>query len=143
MIVQKAYQYRFFPTNSQKKQLAQTFGSARLVWNWALELRSKTCQESKRSLRYEATAIALTELKKDPERAFLNDVSSVVLQQSLRNLDAAFQNFFDQRANYPRFKSRKDKQSVRYQSNAFTHKDGRIRLAKQDEALAISWSRPL
>src|SRR5262249_36357211 len=69
--------------------------------------------------------------------------SSVVLQQSLRNLDAAFQNFFDQRANYPRFKSRKDKQSVRYQSNAFTHKDGRIRLAKQDEALAISWSRPL
>jgi fermentation-respiration switch protein FrsA (DUF1100 family) len=44
---------------------------------------------------------------------------------------------------YPRFKSRKGRQSVRYQSNAFTHKDGQITLAKQDEPLEISWSRPL
>jgi putative transposase len=143
MIVQKAYKYRLFPTDSQKRQLAHTFGSARFVWNWALELRTKRYEEEKKSLSYNATANALADLKKEPQRAFLRDVSSVVLQQSLRNLDAAFKNFFKKQAGYPRFKSRKDKQSVRYQTNAFTLRDGRITLAKQDEPLEISWSRPL
>ncbi len=143
MIVQKAYKYRFFPTDSQKTQLARTFGCARFVWNQGLELRSKTYEETQQSLNYAQTTEALTQWKKEPEKAFLKEVSSVVLQQSLRNLDAAFKNFFEQRAAYPHFKSRKDKQSVRYQTNAFTYKDGKIRLAKQDEPLDISWSRPL
>jgi putative transposase len=143
MIVQKAYKYRFFPTDSQKTQLAQTFGCARFVWNLGLELRSKTYQETQQSLSYAQTTEALTQWKKESGKVFLNDVSSVVLQQSLRNLDAAFKNFFEKRAKYPRFKSRKDRQSVRYQSNAFTYKDGHIQLAEQDERLEISWSRPL
>ncbi|SRR6266498_986504 len=143
MIVQKAYKYRLFPTDSQKTQLAHTFGCARFVWNRGLELRSKTYEESQRSLSYVQTTEALTQWKKEPEKAFLNRVSSVVLQQSLRNLDAAFNNFFEKRAEYPRFKSRKDKQSVRYQTNAFTFRDGLMTLAKQDEPLVISWSRPL
>jgi putative transposase len=143
MIVQKAFKYRFFPTASQKQQLAQTFGSARFVWNWALKLRSQAYQQEEKSVNDHATAIALTQLKKTPEKAFLMDVSSVVLQQSLKNLDAAFNHFFDKRAKYPRFKSRRDRQSVRYQSNAFTYKDEQVTLAKQDEPLEISWSRPL
>ncbi len=143
MIVQKAYKYRLFPSDSQKTQLAHTFGCARFVWNLGLELRSKTYQETQQSLSYAQTTEALTQWKKKPQKAFLNQVSSVVLQQSLRNLDAAFENFFEKRAAYPRFKSRKDKQSVRYQTNAFTFRDGRITLAKQDEPLEISWSRPL
>lgn len=143
MIVQKAYKYRFFPTDSQMKQFARTFGSVRFVWNQGLELRSKTYEETKQSLSYAHTTAALTQWKKEPEKAFLNEVSSVVLQQALRNLATAFQNFFEKRASYPRFKSRKDKQSVRYQLNAFTYNDGKITLAKQDEPLDISWSRPL
>src|SRR5262245_6750390 len=143
MIVQKAFKYRFFPTDSQKRQLARTFGCARFVWNQALELRSKTYEETKKSPGYAQTTNALTQWKKEPEKAFLKEVSSVVLQQSLRNLDAAFQNFFDKRAKYPRFKSRHDKQSVRYQTNAFTFRDGKITLAKQNKPLEISWSRPL
>jgi putative transposase len=143
MIVQKAYKYRFFPTDSQKTQLAQTFGCARFVWNLGLELRSKTYQETQQSLSYAQTTEALTQWKKESGKVFLNDVSSVVLQQSLRNLDAAFNNFFEKRAAYPRFKSRKDKQSVRYQTNAFTYKEGKVTLAKQDEPLEISWSRLL
>jgi putative transposase len=143
MIVQKAYKYRFFPSQSQKQQLTRTFGCARLVWNQALELRSKTYQETKKSLSYGQTTNALTQWKKAPENAFLNEVSSVVLQQSLRNLDAASKNFFAQRAKYPRFKSKHDWQSVRYQTNAFTFRDGKITLAKQNKPLDISWSRPL
>src|SRR5262245_17258865 len=89
MIVQKAFKYRFFPTDSQKRQLARTFGCARFVWNQGLELRSKTYEETKKSRSYAQTTNALTQWKKEPEKAFLKEVSSVVLQQSLRNLDLA------------------------------------------------------
>src|SRR5262245_52790726 len=94
-------------------------------------------QQEKKSIGYHATAAKLTACKKEPERAFLSEVSSVVLQQSLRNLDAAFTNFFEKRAQYPTFKSRRGRQSVRYAANAFTFKDGLITLAKQSEPLDI------
>jgi putative transposase len=61
----------------------------------------------------------------------------------LRNLDTAFTNFFEKRAQYPKFKSRRHRQSVRYATNAFSFRDGRITLAKQSEPLDIAWSRPL
>ncbi|HEU0179038.1 MAG TPA: transposase [Blastocatellia bacterium] len=64
-------------------------------------------------------------------------------QRSLRNLDTAFTNFFEKRAPYPKFKSRRHRQSVRYGANAFTFRDGRIILAKQSEPLDFVWSRLL
>ncbi len=143
MIVQKAFKYRFFPTDSQAAQLARTFGCARYVYNRALEFRSASWQKEKKSVGYHDTALKLTEWKKEPDRAFLSEVSSVVLQQSLRNLDAAFTNFFEKRARYPIFKSRRRRQSARYATNAFTYRDSRITLAKQTESLNISWSCPL
>jgi putative transposase len=143
VIAQKAFKYRFFPTEKQVAQLARTFGCARYVWNWGLERRTTAWQQEKKSLNYHATAKMLTELKKEAERNFLGEVSSVVLQQTLRNLEVAFTNFFAKRAGYPSFKSRKSRQSVRYATNAFTRKEDRITLAKQDEPLNISWSRPL
>ena len=143
MIVQKAFKYRFFPTDAQAAQLARTFGCARFVYNQALEFRSKSWRQEKKSIGYHDTALKLTEWKKEPEKAFLSEVSSVVLQQSLLNLDTAFTNFFEKRARYPKFKSRRHRQSARYASNAFTFRDGRITLAKQSEPLDIVWSQPL
>jgi len=87
--------------------------------------------------------LKLTQWKQEPEKAFLSEVSSVVLQQSLLNLDTAFTNFFEKRAKYPKFKSRRHRQSVRYATNAFTFRGGRITLAKQSEPLDIVWSQPL
>jgi len=98
VIAQKAFKYRFFPTDGQAAQLARTFGCARYVYNQALEYRSKSWQQEKKSVGYRETASKLNEWKKDPEKAFLSEVSSVVLQQSLRNLDTAFTNFFEKRA---------------------------------------------
>jgi putative transposase len=141
--IQKAFKYRFFPTESQKQQLARTFGCARFVYNRMLEARTKAWQQSKKSLNYHATAAILTQLKKQTETEFLNEVSSVVLQQSLRNLDTAFRNFFAGRSEYPTFKSRKTAQSVRYANNAFTLKGDRLTLARQSQPLEISWSRVL
>ena len=143
MIVQKAFKYRFFPTDQQAAQLAKTFGCARYVYNQALEYRTSAWQQEKESIGYHTTAAKLTEWKKEPEKAFLSEVSSVVLQQSLRNLDTAFTNFFEKRAQYPKFKSRRDRQSARYATNAFTFRDGQITLAKQSAPLEIVWSRPL
>jgi putative transposase len=120
VIVQKAFKYRLFPTDAQAAQLAGTFGCARFVYNQALEYCSKSWQQEKKSIGYHDTALKLTEWKREPEKAFLSEVSSVVLQQSLRNLDTAFTNFFANRAQYPKFKSRRHRQSARYATNAFT-----------------------
>jgi putative transposase len=143
VIVEKGFKYRFFPTDEQVEQLAHTFGCARYVYNRALESRTISWQQDKKFIGYHDTALKLTQWKKEPEKAFLSEVSSVVFQQSLRNLDTAFTNFFEKRAKYPRFKSRRSYQSARYAANAFTFRDGQITLAKQSAPLNISWSRPL
>jgi putative transposase len=141
MIVERAYKYRFYPTEEQARQLAQTFGCARYVYNWGLEMRTQAWQQRRESLSYEDTSAMLTKLKE--EKPFLAEVSAVVLQQSLRNLNAGFTNFFAKRASYPNFKSKDVRQSIRYVGNAFTFKNQSLKLAKHGEPLNIVWDRPL
>jgi putative transposase len=85
----------------------------------------------------------LTAWKKDPELGFLNEVSSVPLQQSLRHQRRAFTNFFEGRARYPRFKKKSRGGSAEYTRSGFRYKDGQLTLAKMDAPLAVRWSRPL
>jgi putative transposase len=86
----------------------------------------------------------LTAWKRTEDLAFLNAVSSVPLQQTLRHLQAAFAAFWDGRARYPRFKSRKrSRQAAEYTRSAFRWRDGQLTLAKLAEPLAIRWPRPL
>jgi len=86
----------------------------------------------------------LTGWKKTEDLAFLNDVSCVPLQQTLRHLQVAFTNFFAKRARYPSFKSKKrSHRSAEYTLSAFRYRDGRLTLAKMAEPLKIVWSRPL
>src|SRR5699024_8536946 len=74
----------------------------------------------------------------------LNEVSSVLLQQGLRHLQTAFRNFFDKRARYPRFKSRKkSKASAEYSRSGFKYRNGQLTPAKMSSPLDIVWSRPL
>jgi IS605 OrfB family transposase len=87
------YQYRFYPTDQQRQSLAQLFGCVRVVWNDALQ----ECKQSEKLPRYNQLSALLTQSKKTEERKWLADVSSVPLQQSLRNLDAAYRNFFNSR----------------------------------------------
>src|SRR5215216_1098897 len=102
-----------------------------------LQARTLAWQQDQKSLNYHATATRLTQLKTQPKTTFLNEVSSVVLQQALRHLDSAFRNFFAKRSGYPTFKTRKTAQSVRYANNAFTLKGDKLTLAKQNEPLEI------
>lgn len=139
--VQRAYQYRFYPTDEQAEQLARTFGSARFVYNHFLRLRTDAWYERQDRVGYNDTAKLLTALKKEPDTLWLQEVSNVCLQQSLRNLDTAFKNFFQGRAKYPTFKKKTARQSVRYTTSGFSYRDGQIKLAKQKEPLDIRWSR--
>lgn len=142
--VKRAFTYRFYPTPEQAEQLARTFGCARLVYNKALEERSRAYTLHGRRVSYGESSAMLTDWKRSEELAFLGEVSSVPLQQALRHLQAAFTNFFAKRAAYPRFKSRKrSRLSAEYTRSAFTWRDGRLTLARMAAPLDIVWSRPL
>ncbi|MGW3368804.1 RNA-guided endonuclease InsQ/TnpB family protein [Streptosporangium canum] len=142
--VKRAFKFRFYPTPEQAEEPARTFGCARLVYNKALEDRTRAYTLEGRKVSYVQSSAALTEWKRTEELAFLNEVSSVPLQQALRHLQAAFANFFAKRAKYPTFKSRKKTRlSAEYTRSAFTYRDGRITLAKMGGPLNIVWSRPL
>ena len=110
--------YRLYPTDEQAKQLACTFGCVRYVYNWGLNLRAVGWRNGER-INYNATSAALTKLKKEEATKWLNDVSSVPLQQTLRDLQQAYTNFFEKRAGYPSFKRRTGAQSASYTSGAF------------------------
>lgn len=93
-----AYKFRFYPTDEQAKLLAQTFGCVRFVYNTILRWRTDEYYQSKAKIGYIQASAKLTELKKQPEFAFLNDVSCVPTQQALRHQQTAFKNFFEGRA---------------------------------------------
>ncbi|MFB9639655.1 RNA-guided endonuclease InsQ/TnpB family protein [Streptomyces spiralis] len=142
--VKRAFKYRFYPTDEQAAELSRTFGCVRLVYNKALQERTRAWYGEQRRLSYVESSAALTQWKKTEELAFLAEVSSVPLQQALRHLQTAFANFFARRAKYPRFKSRKrSRASAEYTRSAFKWCDGQLTLAKMAEPLDIRWSRPL
>ena len=106
-----AYKYRIYPTDDQKVLLAKTFGCCRFVYNWALNLKKTAYEERKETLgNVYLTNLMKSELKTEFE--WLSEVNSQSLQSSLRNLDTAYANFFrDKKVGFPRFKSRKNRQS--------------------------------
>lgn len=108
----RAYKYRIYPTDEQKVLFAKTFGCCRFVYNWALNLKITAYKERKETLgNVYLTNLMKSELKVEHE--WLSEVNSQSLQSSLRNLDTAYTNFFrnTKAVGFPRFKSRKDKQS--------------------------------
>jgi putative transposase len=139
----RAYKYRIYPTDEQKRILARTFGCARFIYNWALRLRTDAYYQQQKRIGYYETSARLTELKKQPEYSWLNEVSCVPPQQALRHLEKAFKNFFEGRANYPTWKCRHSEQSAEYTTSAFKWDGTHLTLAKMDEPLEIVWSRPL
>jgi putative transposase len=140
----RAYKYRFYPTEEQAAELSRTFGCVRKVYNLALGARTRAWLTERRRVTYVETSAMLTEWKRSDELTFLSEVSSVPLQQTLRHLQGAFTAFFDKRAKYPRFKSRKkSRASAEYTRSAFRWRDGELTLAKMRNPLDIVWSRPL
>jgi len=111
--IQKAYKFRIEPNAAQRKQLAVEFGSARFVWNRCLDLRGKAWEERQERHNYVSLNRQVTEWKRG-EFPWLADSAACCLTQVLIDQDKAFKNFFEKRGRYPRFKSRYDRQAVRY-----------------------------
>ena len=143
MEVKRAYRFRFYPTPEQEMILAKTFGCARFAYNYMLRLRTDAWFKEQKRVGYHETSALLTELKKTPEHAWLNEVSSVPVQQALRHLQTAFNNFFAKRAAYPTFKRKDGPQSAEYTTSAFKWDGRALKLAKMDAPLAIRWSRTI
>ena len=139
----RGFKYRFYPTAEQEVLLRRTIGCCRLVYNRALHERSEAWTGGKKSIGYAAQSAALTGWKKEPELAFLNEVSSVPVQQTLRHLQTAYANFFAKQAKYPSFKKKRSGGSAEFTRSGFRFSDGKLTLAKMDAPLDIRWSRPL
>jgi putative transposase len=151
--VQLRYNYRAYPDTAQRRALARAFGCARVVWNDCLRDRKEAHAAGLPYVKSaELSRLRITQAKRTEERAWLADVSAVVLQQSLRDLDTAYKNFFDslsgarqsRKVGPPRYKSKKDaRQSIRLNTNAFSLRDdGTVYVAKVGN-LKVTWSRRL
>lgn len=133
--------FRCYPTPGQAQHLARTFGCTRFVYNWALAERTAAWKDGGR-MGYPETDRALTALKKQDDRAWLNEVSSVPLQQALRHLQTAFVGFFEKRTGYPTFKKKTGRQSATYTHSAFRFElDNQQLFLAKIGAIKIKWSR--
>ena len=108
-MINKTYKFRLFPTKEQEVLLNQHFGHSRWVYNHFLNERKEQYQADKKSDNYYKQAASLTKLKKEEDTKWLKEVNSQTLQFALRSLDTAFLNFFRGNAQFPKFKSRKHK----------------------------------
>lgn len=145
----KAYKFRFEPNPEQRRQLTVEFGNARFVWNRCLDLRGKAWEERQERNNYVSLNKRVTEWKRG-EFPWLAESAACCLTQCLIDQDKAFDHFFrrikaGQKPGYPRFKSRFDRQSVRYQLDqrhiASTYQAGEFIKLPKLGFLKIRWSQ--
>ena len=130
--MQKGVKFRIYPNKEQQSLINQTLGCCRLVYNKGLSMRNEAYGNGVK-IGYKQTSAMLTDLKKQEDFAFLKSVDSIALQQSLRDLDRGFVNFFEKRAFHPAFKSKHNNhQSYRTinQGNSIRIEAKHIRLPK-------------
>lgn len=141
--MERAFKYRLYPTPEQETLLRRTLGCIRLVYNRALAARTEAWYRRQERIGYNQSSAMLTEWKRDEELSFLNEVSSVPLQQGLRHLQAAFSNFWAGHNRYPNFKRKRNGGSAEFTKAGFRYRDGQVYIAKCNEPLPIRWSRQL
>ena len=131
----KTYEYRLYPTKEQEILLAKHFGCVRLVYNKALALKKKLWEEKKEKISCFDLCHELTKWKQTEEFSFLYEVSNPALQQAIRHLDTAYKNFFS-KGGYPKFKSKKSKQSYSVVEHCYVDFDKhKVRIPKFQEGI--------
>ena len=139
----KAYKFRLYPTEEQKQFFNQCIGNARFVYNHCLALKKELWENEKKSISINDLSKHITDLKRYPEYGWLKLSDSIALQQSLRDLDTAFQRFFKKQSKYPRFHSKHRKNSYRTlnQSGMIFISDGKLHLPKLKTLVKVKQSR--
>ena len=128
----RAYKYKLKPTFKQQECLNKAFGCCRFIYNWGLDKKIQSYKQEKKTIGYVELAHELTKLKNDGEHEWLKEVNNVSLQQSLRNLDAAFVRFFREKKGFPKFKSKKKNiESAKYISAVhFDFEEWKVKVPK-------------
>lgn len=111
MLITKGYKARLYPTKEQERLIKINLDNSRFVYNYFLAERIRAYKEKKENLTYNEMAHMLTLLKRDKDHLWLKESDSIALVESLRNLDIAYKNFFNRRARFPKFHSKRAKQS--------------------------------
>lgn len=109
--IHKAYKFRLYPNKEQQILLNKHFGSVRFTYNHFLNLKQEQYRETKKSDGYVKQAKKLTEMKKQSDYEWLNEINSQTLQYNLQQLDDSFKRFFKGKSKFPNFKSKKSKNS--------------------------------
>ena len=157
--LKKGYKYRIYPTVEQQEQLAGIFGANRFLWNFLIDRTEKAYQIYQEQLKLDPSnppdypktdGYSLVKMIPAIKQEFpwMRDQSSVSLQQTALHLGSAYKTFFQGRKlsrkpGKPRFKSKRDRQSVSLMTTAFTLKDDRFTIAKMKDPLHVVWSRDL
>ena len=139
----KAYKFRLYPTEEQKQFFNQNIGNCRFVYNHCLALKKELWENEKKSISINELSRHITDLKKYQEYEWLKKSDSISLQQSLRDLDSAFQRFFKKKAKYPRFHNKHKKNSYRTinQNGTVAIENGKLRLPKLKTLVEVRQSR--
>lgn len=127
----KSFKFCLYPNKEQTILINKTIGCTRYVYNHFLDARIKVFEAKQKTLGFTACCLELTQLKKQTE--WLNEVDSMSLQQSVKDLDKAYQKFFKEKKGFPNFKSKKNiKQSYRTNANkgSIEVDDSKVRLPK-------------
>jgi len=115
MIKLQAFKYEMIPNGENQRDMRRFAGARRFVFNKGLVYQNERYAKGEKKLGYAALCYVLKEWKSQPATKWLNDVHSQVLQQSLKDLEAAYRNFFEKRADFPQFKKKgKSNDSFRY-----------------------------
>ena len=107
-MIYKAFKYRLYPNKEQQELIAKHIGCSRWIYNYALNKKAKSYQETGKGLSRFDIQKDLPFLKKDENTYWLKEVNSQTLQASLENMDKAFTKFFKEKKGFPKFKSKKD-----------------------------------
>lgn len=141
-IINRTYRFRIYPNALQIELLAKHFGCTRFVYNYFLNQRQEQYREKGVSDNYYAQAKILTKLKKQEETVWLKEVNSQTLQFALRNLEAAYTNFFQKRTSFPKYHSKKNKNTFTVPQFA-TIEDGKLWLPKFKSGISIRLHREI
>ena len=139
----KAFKFRLLPTKEQEILLAKHFGCSRFIYNHFLSEKQKHYLENKSTLNFNQCAADLVKKKKDEEFQWLKEVNSQVLISTLMNLETAYGNFFRKKAKFPKFKSKKNKNSFQIPQHISLKTSNTIQVPKFKEGLKFVRHREL
>lgn len=144
MKLNKTYNFRLYPNKENQDLLSKHFGSARFIYNTMLKFKKFYYDQLGSNPSNGELSYALTHLKRLDEYSWLNEVNAQTLQAVLRDLDQAFKNFFEGRANFPKFKSKKTNRfSFRVPQKVSIVNGNRLKIFKFKDGIKVKIHREI